>query len=168
MAAANSTKIHSFEKAGQRKDSSIKRALIPQEQEWEALCSHWLVGLSINHSAPLWIRDSCVKQEHLSAHRAVLRINTLTIMKSSVTMAIGSVQMLKERKVTNLPLSYTKNIHNSFKKVWSRIKPHNLEGDMTVKQFPAKTLKKQEMNRCTFFWGTSTTCILIQWQSSLY
>lgn len=27
MAAANFTKIHSFEKAGQRKDSSIKRAL---------------------------------------------------------------------------------------------------------------------------------------------
>lgn len=30
-------------------------------------------------------------------------------------MAIGSVQMLKERKVTNLPLSFTKNLlHNSF------------------------------------------------------
>lgn len=30
-------------------------------------------------------------------------------------MAIGSVQMLKDRKVTNLVLSYTKNLlHNSF------------------------------------------------------
>lgn len=33
MAVANSTKILSFEKAGQRKDSSVERALILQEQE---------------------------------------------------------------------------------------------------------------------------------------
>lgn len=97
---------------------------------------------------PVWSRNTS------SAHRAVLRINTLTIMKSSVTMAIRSVQMLKDRKVTNLTLSYTKNLlHNSFsiiKKIWSRIKPHNFEEGMTAKQFPAPTLKKQEINWCTF------------------
>jgi len=53
MAVANFTKIHSFEKAGQRKGSSTKRALFHRTEMRVYLCSHWLVGLSVNHSAAL-------------------------------------------------------------------------------------------------------------------